>query len=224
MFDEFDNEKFIYIGEGDVKYCYDNCKNDQVVYIKSENEKYCLSSCLNSNENLHLDKDRKKCYKNCSEASDFMIYVYEHECVSECPKYYYAKSDNICVSKNNESKIFVLTNVIKLIEGLTETISSSDREAKIESYVVDNSIISCYSTKTYLNDLIKSNSNLTFTFITNFKEYEKLIKKEYKLCEDSELYIIAKESHSKSNNKVTNDYEYEIFIKEGKILVQFVII
>ena len=63
MFDEFDNEKFIYIGEDDVKYCYDNCKNDQVVYIKSENEKYCLSSCLNSNENLYLDKDRKHVIK-----------------------------------------------------------------------------------------------------------------------------------------------------------------
>ena len=214
--DEFDNEKFIYIGEDDVKYCYDNCKNDQVMYIKSVNEKYCLSSCLDSNENLYLDKDRKKCYKNCSEASDFKIYVYEHECVSECPQYYYVNSDNICVSKNDENKVFGLTDAIKLIEGLSETISSSDTKSKVEIYVVDNTIISCYSTKTDLNDLIKSNSNLTF--ISNFKECEKLIKKEYELDEDSELYIIAIELHSKSSNKVINDYEYEIFIKEGKTL------
>ena len=144
------------------------------MYIENENKKYCLSSCLNSNENLYLDKDKKTCYKNCSEASDFKIYTYEHECVSECPKYYYANSDNICVSKNNENKIFgflEVTDVIKLIEGLTETISSSDTKSKVESYV-DDTIISCYSTKTDLNDLIKSNSNLTFT--TNFKECEKL--------------------------------------------------
>ena len=87
------------------------------------------------------------------------------------PKIYYANSDNICVSNNNENKVFGLTDVIKLIEGLTETISSSDTKSKVESYV-DDTIISCYSTKTDLNDLIKSNSNLTFT--TNFKECEKL--------------------------------------------------
>ena len=188
------------------------------MYIESEIEKYCLSSCLNSNENLYLDRDTKTCYKNCSEASDSKIYAYEQECISECPKNYYVNSDNICVNKNNGFKLFGLlevTDIIKIIEDLNNTTLTSDTKVKVQNFL-DDTIVSCYSTKTDLNDLIKSNSSLTYT--TNFKECEKLIKKEYELDEDSDLFIIAKESKSKSSKKVTNDYEYEVFIKEGKRL------
>ena len=186
--------KFIYIDPNDNKYCYDNCENNQFRYTKNTNEEYCLSSC--SDHDLFLDNEINKCYSDCSENENSKIYSYQGECLSKCPDGYEANSNNVCDN-------FILSMIFDY---------NNDKNPLIKK-VINDTIFTCYSTKTNSENLIDS----AITYL-RLNECENKLKQEYGLEKDSELLIIGKETPTKSSNKAINDYEYEIYTADGEKL------
>ena len=82
----------------------------------------------------------------------------------------------------------------------------------------NNLIIYCYSSKSDINHLIDINPNLTYI---NLKECEKMLIKENQLNGNSDLIILGIQSESNSENYLVNNFNYDIYNRDGQKIKNF---
>ena len=74
--------------------CYEKCPNGQYYYFDDSNQYHCISTCP---ADYNIIQPKLKCTKDCKKDPPY-IYLYDGECLEECPEKYHAPNDDkVCV-------------------------------------------------------------------------------------------------------------------------------
>ena len=213
------------------KYCIENCDNEEYIYKRNANEKYCLSSCLFNKELLYSDENNKLCFNSCSDNINENIYAYEKKCVDHCPENYIPDSNNICIYKEIEftTNLLINTDEVSIAQNLENkinkkhssfinTLISNYRKNMSELEIAkfdNNTLVSCYSSKIKVDNLITINSDLPYI---NLEQCEDLLIKENNLDENSDLFVVGKHYLNVSSK---NNFDYELYTENGEKISNF---
>jgi hypothetical protein len=221
--------------------CYESCPNNTKIDENSNIPKLCICNnlfyiyegkqiCIDSDNCLSEYPYLKPGTSECSKC----YYKYKDECYSSCPNNTYINQTigdiNICVDIINEIIEEIRTPEIK-----TQTIETKgqikshkffnfseiiDKVEKLDNK--NNIVINDYSNiiiNVYINGLdmneIEKKSNLTFI---NLGECGENLKTFYNLKSNENLYIASFETSYYLENRVTSEFEYEIYLKNGSEL------
>ena len=207
---EFNNECY--------KNCPDNTKIDQSIknknickcknlyFLEGENE-ICINSNICPNNYPSLKINTKEC-TNCT-------VKYKDECFLSCP-------ENTCITQINENLAICVDKLdeTKIIGGICfdDFITILDNVEQVENnnnIVINNFpgvTINIYENGINIDEIKDKYPNLTFI---NLEECGKELKRFYKLSDDEKLYIISVDKLTKISYKVINDYDFEIYLKNG---------
>ena len=199
---------YTYIDENGIFYCMDNCYDEHFKYIKNENDKYCLSSCSFNREQLYSDSDNKFCFESCSKNIFNKSYVYQTECVEECPSNYNPDSNNICI----------------LIEDKIDEISAENSENNPSTFIGNGEDSETESTIKEFETTIIYNTHSTPSTESEriFNEVETTIIYNTHSTPSTESESIFNEVENNSLNIINSEtlylsYENNIFNNESSI-------
>ena len=217
------NNEILYFDE-EAKRCYKNCEdigNEQIYIYQNK----CVRECP---DNYHYDENNI-----CITENEKQITYIETSIVNNLN----TQTDsgiNIDPNKHsepstNEENIIITTsrdindywnNNEKINNGAAPNINLLisnyiKKNSEIEVQKSENNSLTyfCYSTKSEINTLININQQLTYI---NLKECEKLLIKENNLDENSELLIVGIQSENNSPNLCFNNFNFEIYTRDGK--------
>ena len=216
--------------------CLENCSIEYMynLFYLNEGKKICLENDSCPTEYSYLKPGTLECSK--------CYYNYKGECYSSCPNNTFINQTiddiNICIDIINEPiteietkfTTDILTNIIT--ENKVKSIDSegqikSDKFFefsiildKIENLNNKNNIVINDNPNITINiymygldiDEIEDSSNLTFI---DLEECGEKLKKFYNLDSNENLYIVSYESPNYIENRATNEYKYEIYLKNG---------
>ena len=198
--------------------CYEQCPEGTIELennICSCQNLYYLDGkktiCINSPscpDTYPLQKENSsECYKNCD-------IVYKLKCVNICPNNTFnitiqnltlfldILNDDISLDKINLDEFSILNK----LDNYNKT--QTNIEINYPPYIVINmypSILNIYETS-------KQNSNLTFI---DLNKCEDDLREFYSLSKDEILYIISAEIPNSISNRVTNEFIFDIYLKNG---------
>ena len=166
-------------------------------------------------EGPHVPEDLNSNSNNIEENVDLLncLAVYRNRCYPKCPEGTCLTQSDInlktCVDK--EPEMVVIQGIC--IENLSDIINDSkDNKNAINSVsnLKDTSISGYFINKNVYES--SQDSNYTLLYLN---ECEDLLKNEYKLADDAELFILQIESKNKIKNSAINSYNYGIFLENG---------
>ena len=190
------------------------CICDNLYYLNGEDQ-VCIIGNECPNEYPYLKPDSFECYK-CP-------FLYKGECYSACPNNTYideSSDDNskICVDIIIESENIIIKTEI---EENNKYFDFSKYLEEIKKLNLTNSIvindyqnisINIYLDGVIINEITQIYPNLTFI---SLQECGKELKKFYNLDSNENLYIVTFESSNDIKNRVTNKFNFEIYLKNG---------
>ena len=224
----YENECIDFIPEGyyledeqtkAIEKCYFSCKKcetggnsndhkctecgDNYPYRNKEGTK-CLEDC--SKEYLYTDIQTKRCYNDCKDnIVAERIYNYKNICYS---------IDDLTEIQNElteverqikSEKIFNFSKILDIYGNL-------DNENNIVRNVNPNVTINIYMNGIDIDEVEEKNYNLTFIYL---EECGEILKQFYNLAPNEILYIVSYESYNNNGNRVTKEFKYEIYLKNG---------
>ena len=182
------------------------CICNNLYYLKNE-EMICINSNVCPDEYPFLKIGTSEC-SNCP-------VKYKGNCYLSCPENTCITQINenlaTCVDKLDETKIFggiCFDDFIKILDDI-ENVESN------KNIVINNNpgiSINIYEDGIELNELKNKYTNLTFLQLGQCTE--KLIKY-YNLNKTEKLIIISMDSYSKVSTHIINDFNFEVYIKNG---------
>ena len=210
--------------------CYNSCpdgtKIDQSVttknlcicnnlYYLNEEDQICVYSNICPNDYPYLKIGTSIC-------SDCPV-TYKEKCYLECPENTCITQINenlaICVDELDETKILggiCFDDFIRILDNVEELDSNEN--------IVQNNFpgvtVNIYEDGIDISEVKNKYPNLTFI---NLDECGEEIKRFYNLNSDEKLYIISADILTKISNQVTNDYGFEIYLKNGTELDYLII-
>ena len=143
-------------------------------------------------------------------------YLYNRQCVNKCP-------ENACINSNTEE----LTVCVDMrpttkkyneicIEGINEYVQKivqSENDEDIIPIVLPSGVaLNAYPVEEDIEELIEKNPNLTYVDLGDCKNKLKI---EYKLPDDTKLYILGIDTPNLYGNSTINVFNYEIYLKNG---------
>ena len=220
--------------------CYYTCPNNTKFNESSSAPKLCICNnlfyinnglqiCINSDkcplEYPYLKPGTVECSK--------CFYKYNGECYSSCPNDTYISQiiDNIsiCEDITDESKTEIIEDLTD--EPKTETIEDnifdfSQIRGQIENLDNKNNIVINYYPNTtiniYISGNIDENEEINHSLsIINLEECEEKLKTFYNLNSNEHLYIATFENPNNLKNRVTNQTNFKIYLKNGTELKDF---
>ena len=235
-----EEEKYKYEKNEYEKYCLTSCLlNKEELYI-DENDKYCYNSCLdiNNKEVYTYEKNCVSvCPEPYYPNENGICSLQEEEIPTTNLKNTILDVDITSTNINAQTSLIHITNEVDII---SSTISEAKEESKeneklenileepftfirsvINNYILKNSeleieefdnntIISCYSSKTDIDTLINIDSRLTYV---DLNECADLLITENNLDSNSELIIIGTNN---LNISTINNFDYSIYTTEGE--------
>jgi len=185
-----------------------NCICEQSYYIDEENGK--MVCCNDEN------KDDINCIENIVyppeyyENPDKCLAVYNNTCYSKCPEgtCLTQKDINLVYCVKIKSYITVINDIcfnnFKNISNYIKYIADNDL------YIYTSPIILIKGYTKYIEVDINKNYSIVY-----LNECEDLLKEYYNLSQDTILYILGVESPSKNKTKLTNTYNYGVYLENG---------
>jgi hypothetical protein len=139
--------------------------------------------------------------------------VFQNRCYPECPEGTCLTQSDINLKEcvNRVPQMAVLKGIC--IENLSETIKSIKDNKKVINSVsnLKDTFISGY----FINkDIYESSQDSKYTLLY-LNECGDFLKKEYKLDDSEELFILQIESKNQNKNSAINSYNYGIFLENG---------
>ena len=209
---------------------------NNLFYLK-EGKQICVDSDICPIEYPYLKPNTSECSKKC-------YYKYNNECYSSCPNNTYINQTindiNICVDIITEAftemttertaeiiaEISTSENQMELIETegqiksekffefskVLDEVGNLDNKNNIVINDYPNITINIYINGIDIDKVEEKNSNLTFIYL---EECGENLKKFYNLDPNENLYIVSFENYNNTENKVTNEFKYEIYLKNG---------
>jgi hypothetical protein len=182
------------------------CICNNLYYLKNE-EMICINSNVCPDEYPFLKIGTSEC-SNCP-------VKYKGECYKSCPENTCITQINenlaTCVDKLDETKILggiCFDDFIKILDDI-ENVESN------KNIVINNNpgiTINIYEDGIELNELKNKYSNLTFIQLNQCKE--KLIEY-YNLNKTEKLFIISIDFYAKISTHIINDFNFEVYLKNG---------
>ena len=225
------DNKFIRICNNQTDYffnneCYeDNCPEGTKLNILITTKKICICNnlyyindsqliCINStncpNEYPVLDPNTLEC-KKCK-------FKYNNQCVLSCPKNTYNQTNEdfiICINiineeeeNQNEKNNNLLFNFSKILDKIEKL--NYNNNIVINDY--PNVTINIYIDGVIIDKITEVYPNLT---IINLGKCGEELKLYYKLNSNDTLFIATFETYNNIRNRVTNQYYFEIYLKNG---------
>ena len=215
------------------------CICNNLYYLEDENE-ICINDIDCPDEYPFLKPGTKECSKcfflyheECISSCPENTYINETReelkiCVDIIPTEGIEKTE-LTTDIINETEIVITQNELiieKVISTETEKINNdffefSDiidqvEELDLNSNIVINDYpnvtINIYLNGVNINELSKLYPNLTFI---NLEKCEEELKTFYKLGSDENLYLVTYENLNNLENRVTNQFQFEIYLKNG---------
>ena len=201
--------------------CYYNGCPEGTKLNNSNTQRVCICNHL-----YYMNGDQLICINssNCPEEYPFLkdnntlecskcIFKYKDKCVSSCPENTYINQINeylkICIDIINDSQnkysFFNFSTILDKVEKL-----NNKNNIVITDY--PNVTINVYINGIIIDEIIKVFPNLTFI---NLEKCGDELKLYYNLNLDEILYIASFESSNKITNRVTNEFYFEIYLKNG---------
>ena len=118
----------------------------------------------------------------------------------------------VCVDKLEETKILggICFDDFLIILDNIEEVSNNYNNIAINNY--PGITVNIYRVGIKIEEAAKKYKNLTFIDLTECGEE---LKKFYNLSNNTNLYLISIDIYNKESNKVTNDFNFEIYLKNG---------
>ena len=222
-----DKNNFISICNPQTEYefnndCYNSCPDETKLDESITSKKLCICKNL-----YYLDKEDQICINSnvCPPEYPYIKLnslichncpvTYKSKCLLSCPENTCISQNNenfiVCVDKLDETKIFggiCFDDFIRILDNIEKTDANSI--IAINNY--PGITISVYLNGINIDEVIKKYPNLTFI---NLEECGKELIKYYKLNINEELYIISIDIYNKISNRVSNEFHFEIYLKNG---------
>ena len=248
--DNCENNKFIYINEEEEQYCYDNCKNNQFIYIGEHNEKYCYDKCkitqfiserengtycidnCENNKFIYINEEEEQyCYDNCKNNQFIYELVNKQYCIDNCNIDNFFINENGNKSCNNKSDINEKNesdyknnnnDYDIIIRGDDNMLSKLFENLDNNQIIINNDNPgTTFQIFKYGLDLNNINSSYSNSTIIDLRECEKRIYEYYGLIENENLYITSEVYQTKDPNKATNDFIFNVYLKNGTRIKDF---
>ena len=200
---------------------YNDCPEGTKLNNSITSQHVCICNYL-----YYINEDQLICINssNCPEEYPFLkdnntlecakcIFKYKDKCVSSCPENTYINQINenlkICIDitndNQNDDSFFKFSTILDKIENL-----NNKNNIVITDY--PNVTINVYINGIIIDEIIKAFPNLTFI---NLDKCGDELKHYYNLNADEILYIASFESSNKITNRVTNEFYFEVYLKNG---------
>ena len=193
--------------------CYkDKCPEGTQLDLSNLNSRICVCEELSiiNNETGLIECKEKEYPSEFYEDHNSCPFIYKGDCYQKCP-------DNTCLTQNRDDltkcvdikpnmKVFNgicfegIEEIIKNIENVEPTISSS------------GIIINAYNSEGDINELIKTNPNLTFV---DLGDCNNKIKEAYNLPSDAKLFVLGIDTPSLIKSSSINNFNFEIYLSNG---------
>ena len=197
--------------------CVENC-----TYFYYYNE-YVDYTCTPNNEcpkdYNFLIRDKRKCTNDCKRENPYK-YLYNRECLKQCPENTKDNNDYICKDINLD----ICSLNRKILYSFNENNFENEVQKYVEEYIKDFSYTKnhvtlyendIYSITVYKNGECIDLLNITISEVNFLQCYEK-IQNQYTINEDLVIVIISK---NKNGKKTTETISYSMYgPKEGKAL------
>ena len=181
--------------------CYEVCPENTKINESEIDKRLCICKNL-----YYLDINSSQICIIGNNCPNEYPYLYKSECLSFCPNgtYISQNENNIkkCVDEKIEFDFSKMLNEIGKLN-LYNNIVINDNP---------NTTINIYINGVYIDDIINIYSNLTFI---NLDECGNEIKRFYHLDSNENLYIVTYENLNDIENRVTNQFTFEIYLKNG---------
>ena len=150
-------------------------------------------------------------------------YIYNSNCVLECPSgtCLTTLTEELvkCVDFQIETMIIINDVCIEGIGEYAQTINNFQSDGEILPIKTPSGVVlNAFSVDASLEELIEKNPNLTFIELGECKQ--KLIEA-YNLPQNTKLYIIGIDIPELYGNSSINNFDYEVFLKNGTQLDDF---
>ena len=179
------------------------CICNNLYYLNGE-EKICINSNICPNEYPYLKLESKEC--------SVCPVTYKGKCYLSCPENTCITTINnnlsICIDKYNETKIlagFCFDDFLTILDNIENIDENNNKVVNINGVSVN----------IYQNginyDIFKDKYN-NLTYI-NLGDCAKALIEFYGLEENEKLYILSVDYLTKISHKVTNDYKFEVYLR-----------
>ena len=203
--------------------CYEKCPNGTKIDEKRTGENICICEglyymegkktiCINSNncpEEYPLQKENSlECYREC-------IIIYKLECYPYCPENTFSikiYDFELCLDIINETMSLDLLNLDEFSFIVQKNITFNNTQNNIAINCYEGITINIYPHSTDIYNIPSEYSNLTFINLDKCEDY---IRRFYHLDKNEILYIISAEIKNPSTNRVTNEFIFNIYLKNG---------
>ena len=182
------------------------CKCKNLYYLNGEDE-ICINSNVCPNDYPYLKIGSSEC-TNCP-------VTYFGVCYLTCPKGTCITQINenlaICVRKLDDTKILggiCFDDFLRILDN----VEGADSNTNIVINIAPGVSINIYQDDLNFEEIKKKSDNLTFIDLGQCGED---LWKYYKLKPEERFYIISVDSISKISTRVINDYDFEIYLKNG---------
>ena len=217
--------------------CYENsCPENTKLNESETSKKICICNNL-----FYLDNGNQICINDikCPDEYPFLkpgtsectkcFFLYHEECFSSCPENTYINETReelkICVDiipTETIEETTIKTDIISETEiinngffkfsDIIDQVEKLDLNTNIVINKYQNVTINIYLNGVNINELSTLYPNLTFI---NLEKCEQELKTFYKLDSDENLYLVTYENLNDIENRVTNQFQFEIYLKNG---------